>query len=89
MRYLHHNGASMDPLSAAVTRALHEAPCSVRALAKEAGVPHSSLVRIQAGQLRATSEVAEAVAKGLRRWGDRCSRLAGAIEKAAKWPKGG
>jgi hypothetical protein len=79
----------MDPLSAAVAQALQQAPCSVRALAREAGVPHSSLVRIQAGQLRATTELAEAVAKGLRRWGDRCDRLAGAIEKAAKWPKGG
>ena len=73
-----------NPLTAAVRRALSEAPCSTRALAKEAGVPHSTLVRIGDGSRDTTPAVAAAVARALRSWGKRCDRLAGWIEYAAK-----
>lgn len=72
-----------DSLTTAVREALRKAPCSVRALAREAGVPHSSLVRIQAVQLSASPTLAHSMAKALRKWGDRCDQLAGAIEQAA------
>lgn len=84
----HHNGAMrIDVLTAAVRRALREAPCSTRALAKEAGIPHSTLVRITGGTRNATPAVAEALARALRVWSERCERLAKAVESAAA--KGG
>ena len=52
---------SMNSLTKAVRRALREAPASVRALAKEAGIPHSTLVRIKQGQLGASVAVASAL----------------------------
>jgi len=73
-----------DALSTAVRRALREAPCSTRALAKEAGVPHSTLVRIAAGTRNATPAVAEALARALRAWGKRCERLASAVETPSR-----
>jgi predicted transcriptional regulator len=75
---------STDYLTGAVRRALEDAPCSVRALAKQAGVPHSTLVRIGDGSREATPAVAEAVARALRTWGKRCDQLAQWIEYAAK-----
>ena len=83
----HHYGAmSIDPLTRAVHRALDEAPCSTRALAVQAGVPHSTLVRIAAGERNATPAVAVALARALRAWGETCVGLAGAIEGAAPSP---
>ena len=55
----------MNSLTEAVRRALAEAPASVRALAKEAGIPHSTLVRIKQGQLGASVAVASALLKAL------------------------
>jgi len=74
---------ALDPLTAALRRALHQAPCSVRALAREAGVPHSTLVRIQGGALKASPAVAGAIAQALRTWGHRCVGLAKVVEDAA------
>jgi DNA-binding LacI/PurR family transcriptional regulator len=45
------------------------APSSLRAIASEAGVPHSTLSRIVRNDLGASEEVAEAVARVLERWG--------------------
>jgi hypothetical protein len=67
---------SSDPLTAAVRRALRGAPCTTRALAVEADVPHSTLVRIAAGTRNATPAVALAVARALESWGKRSHRLA-------------
>ncbi len=62
--------------------ALELAPSSIRALAREAGVPHSSLVRIRQGVLRVTPGVARAVAEALEGWGKRCSGSARGIRSA-------
>jgi hypothetical protein len=63
----------MSKLEEAVLRALEEAPGSLRAIAREAKVPHSTLVRIRGGERGATAEVARALAGALHRWGSRCS----------------
>jgi hypothetical protein len=71
-------------LTAAVRRALRGTPFSLRALAREAEVPHSSLVRIQAGQLNASPDMAASLARALRKWGRQCNRLAATIEDGMK-----
>lgn len=71
-----------DRLTNAVRRAVQHAPCSVRALARAAGVPDSTLVRIAAGERAATPAVAAAVARALEAWGAQCERHAAAIRKA-------
>jgi lambda repressor-like predicted transcriptional regulator len=78
----------VDPLTAAVRHALRDAPCSIRALAREAGVSHSTLVLINGGSLNASVEVADAVRRALLIWGERCGRLAGEIAQKRN-PKGG
>ena len=80
---------AVDSLTRALRRALRDAPCSARELAREARVPHSTLVRVLAGARNATPAVAAAIAQALRAWGKRCGRLATAIENATKRPKGG
>jgi hypothetical protein len=69
----------VDPLTAAVRRALRDVPCSIRALAREAGVSHSTLVLIKGGSLNASVEVADAVSRSLFTWGERCGRMAAEI----------
>lgn len=73
-----------DRLTEAVSRAVRGAPCSVRALARTAGVPDSTLVRIVAGDRAATSAVAAAVARALDEWGFRCGQLATTIRQAQR-----
>ena len=77
-----------DPLTAAVRRALQSSPCSVSALAQEAGVPQSTLSRITAGKLSATPDVAESVTAALQSWGSTCQRLAKDIATAGADRKG-
>jgi lambda repressor-like predicted transcriptional regulator len=77
-------------MTAAVCRALRDAPCSLRALAREAGVSHSTLVLIKGGSLDASLGVADALTVALRTWGERCTKLADGVERAARsWKKGG
>ena len=84
---LHHIGVVVtDRLSMAVRRALKNTPYSLRALAREAAVPHSTLVRIGSGSLRASPAVADRVAKALRAWGAQCARLAQDVELALGMP---
>ena len=73
-----------DRLTETVTRAVRGAPCSVRALARAAGVPDSTLVRIVAGERAATPAVAAAVARALDEWGARCEQFAKAIRQAQR-----
>jgi len=61
-----------------VRQAIRRAPCSVRALAREAGVSHVLLAEIVASNKRVTPRVALLVARALERWGDCC------YERAAK-----
>jgi plasmid maintenance system antidote protein VapI len=74
----------MDRLTNAVARAIREAPCSVRALARAADVPDSTLVRIVAGERAATQAVATAVARALDEWSGRCQQLARAVRQAQR-----
>lgn len=63
----------MTSLEEAVRRVLGQVPGSMRELAREAGIPHSTLVRIRQGHLGASPAVAEALADALGRWADECS----------------
>lgn len=67
-------------LDAVVRQAIRRAPCSVRALAREAGVSHVMLAEIVASRKRATPRVAMLVARALRRWGDRCYKQAAKVQ---------
>ena len=62
-------------------RAIELAPCSVRALAKQAGVPHVTLVWIRQGKRKATAAVAGKVGAALRKWGNKCFRAADVIAR--------
>jgi len=73
-----------DHLTETVTQAVRGAPCSVRALARAAGVPDSTLVRIVAGERAATPAVAAAVAGALDQWGTKCEHLARNIRQAQR-----
>jgi hypothetical protein len=80
---------SRDRLTSAVAAAVRGAPCTVRALARAARVPDSTLVRIVAGERAATSEVAGAVAHALEQWGASCDRLARRIRAVSEETEGG
>jgi hypothetical protein len=71
----------MDPLSRAVTRAVKDAPLSLRDIARRANVSHVLLVGIIAGNRAATAPVAEAVARALEGVSRDCAKRAGRI-----WP---
>jgi len=75
---------TIDRLTDAVTRAVRDAPCSVRALARAADVPASTLVRIIARERAATPAVAAAVARALEQWGTNCGQLAQGIRQAQR-----
>ena len=63
----------------AVQTALQAAPCSLRALARAAGIDHADLVRVRAGDRPATVALARAVMGALARWGDDCRDAARGI----------
>jgi hypothetical protein len=67
---------TLDP---AVRRAIRNAPCSIRALARETGVSHVMLAGIVTGRERATPRVAREVARALDRWAARCAQDAAAV----------
>ena len=75
----------MTNLTRTVRRALLAAPCSTRALARAAGVPHSTLVSIcaddPAKHREATRALAHSVMLGLRAWASTCQQSADAIER--------
>ncbi|HZA92426.1 MAG TPA: helix-turn-helix domain-containing protein [Gemmatimonadales bacterium] len=78
-----------DRLTDAVRQAVRGAPCSVRALARAAGVPDSTLVRIVARERAATPAVAAALARALDQWGTQCGQLAHGIRQAQQGRKNG
>ena len=71
-------------LTTAVQWAIQHAPCSVAALAEAAGVPQSTLARIQTGERNATPAVAAKLAAALDRWGTRCTVAARKIRAASR-----
>ena len=79
----HHIGAmNQGQLTRRVRAALRAAPCSIRELAKQAGIPHSTLVRIAREERLATVDVAERIGKALAVWGNRCLREAKRVQNA-------
>ncbi len=77
-------------LDTVVRRAIRRAPCSIRALARTAGVSHVVLAEIVNGRERATQRVALKVARALEQWVARCAGEAAAIRAAVeRSPKGG
>lgn len=72
----------MKNLQEAVRRALADAPGSLRALAREAGVPHSTLVRIRQGDRTPTRDVSEALAAALERWSGSCAEAADTLRQS-------
>jgi hypothetical protein len=69
-------------LDAVVRRAIRRAPCSIRALARTAGVSHAMLAAVVTGRERATRRVALKVARALEQWAARCAGEAAAIRAA-------
>jgi hypothetical protein len=66
-------------LDTVVSRAIRNAPCSIRAFAREVGVSHVMLAGIVTGRERATPRVAREVARALERWAARCATDAAAV----------
>lgn len=75
----HNIYAMATSLTRAVQAAISSAPCSVNRLAQAAGVPQSTLSRIESGIYEASPPVAAAVAKALQRWSKQCERAAARI----------
>jgi hypothetical protein len=73
-----------DHLTDAVADGVRNAPCTIRALARVANVPDSTLVRVVAGERAATPAVADAVADALDAWSDQCKELAKRIRQAQR-----
>ena len=71
-------------LDTVVRRAIRRAPCSIRALARTAGVSHVVLAEIVNGRERATQRVALKVARALEQWVARCAGGAAAIRAAVE-----
>ena len=69
-------------LDAALRRAIRNAPCSIRALARAAGVSHTMLSAIVAGSERATPRVAARVVATLDHWANGCYVEARNVETA-------
>ena len=72
----------MEETRAVLRRILEDAPGSIRAIAREADVSHALLVAIRDGDRRLTPRTREALTAALRRWADRCERLAEDLESA-------
>ena len=71
-------------IDAVLRRAIRRAPCSIRALARTAGVSHVMLATIVTGHERATPRVALKVARALETWAARCGGEAAAIRAAVE-----
>jgi hypothetical protein len=79
-----HIGKVGDTLTREVLAAIATAPCSLRALAREAGVAHSLLIQVQQGAFRATPALAEKLAAALERWGTGCLDAARRVRAVAR-----
>lgn len=69
-------------LDVVVRRAIRRAPCTIRALARTAGVSHVMLQGIVTGRERATLRVARKVARALEVWAARSAAEAAAVRAA-------
>lgn len=74
-------------LEAAARQAIAQAPGSMRALAREAGLPAVRLVRIRQGKsIKLTREDAKAICHALERWGGQCARSVTQLRMALRSP---
>lgn len=71
----------MTKLTEAVRAAIGLAPCSLRTLARAAGVPHSTLSQIVHGHREATPDLAQKMADALMRWSQETARAAHRIRR--------
>lgn len=71
-----------DARTRAVRRALVMSPTSLRAIARAADVPASTLARIKSNELGASEDVAAAVADVLERWSGDLADVASEIRRA-------
>ena len=69
-------------LSAAMKDAIDAAPCTLRALARQAGVSHSLLLMIRDGDRRCTRDAARKVVAALESWSRDCSAAADGLRQA-------
>ena len=84
----HYGNVYMDRLTTQLIRAVKAAPCSLRALAREAGVSHALLVMILGSERAATPAVAAKVAAALDQWGQRCHQAATQLRRAMTTTRG-
>ena len=71
-------------LDTVVRRAIRRAPCTIRALARAAGVSHVMLQGIVTARERASQRVALKVAQALETWAVRSASEAAAIRAAVR-----
>jgi hypothetical protein len=71
-------------LDTVLRRAIRRAPCSIRALARKAGVSNVMLQGIVTGRERATPRVARLVARALEGWATQCGTEAACVRTALK-----
>ncbi len=71
-------------LDAVIRRAIRAAPCTMRALARDAEVSHVMLQGIVKGRERATVRIALKVALALDEWSVRCREEAKRLRSAVK-----
>lgn len=71
-------------LAEAIRWAVQSTPGSVRALAREAGVSHTLVLRICSGEREATPPVAAALAEALEWWAAACTLAARRLRRAAE-----
>lgn len=74
--------SSQMTLPVVLRRAIRQAPCSIRELARRAGVSHAMLAAVAAGSERATPRVATKVAGALEVLTRDCAQHAAALRTA-------
>jgi len=74
----------MADLTRTLAAAIAAAPCTLRALARTAGLSPALLSLIVSGKRHATPEVAEKIARALEAWSRDCDRLARKVRRAAR-----
>ncbi len=78
------NMSSEMTLDTALRRAIREAPCTIRALARASGVSHAMLAAIVSGKERATARVALKVAEALDGMARLSATNAATVRRVAK-----
>lgn len=64
--------------------AIAAAPCRLTALARAAGLSHTTLVKIRRGTLLASPVIARKLARVLEHWGATCQRAGERLRRATR-----